>query len=609
MFVLNRIWKTLLLLGMALSLPAFGQVSLLPEHRVEIDGISLMRDHNNVNRWYYVIDSPRLLERNPQNQQDPRPAFQFMTYQSLKDDKVFEGGLLQFSVSMRLPEKSKDELLKKLKKQLKVSGKSRIDLAPLPFKLAKANLYDAEGKSLISVPYTPGIVPPYITGALPFQMKLTKFGADLYGALVDSGNTGVGVLIQMTYEAMLPPAGFKVHLDYDQTWKYLSEKSDLRLQIGGWLIGADVGIEKTKIREELEQNRCIRVESLTHEKVSSEMLDKYMDPIIKKICDEVFAAVSVPDSINPELGEGPDMLDNCFLPFKAGIKIELKDYKIVRKITEEHDFSFSTIVEHATACGTFIGINGYPDEVKNKLVSVMPLNGWASAYLVLPEIDDSEELNLVGVTISAAVIDKKGQVVQNLEDIATWNPNAETSWKNTSGNEVYSLKFPLLALFKKHNDEIMVIREEYSFKISVTVKQKLDKPNVVRIDYTTPLFDGDLPLAEPVELVENLIFDLSLLDFSSPEGLKKMKIVIPSGKNKLERTITAKSPDSKVVVFMLPGGKSEKNEEVTAQITFDEARSRGKRNLPWAKNGQNLRKLDPSLYFILFDSDWKPVDP
>ena len=580
--------------------------SLLPEHTLTIDNVTLIRDFKNPGRWYYVVERPELVERDPANTDDPRPAFQFMTYQAEKDENLYQGGMLQFSVSLKLAEEKKKTLVKKLRSEMKYKSKDFLEIVALPFRMAHATLYDAGGHVLANAPQSPGLAPPYITGALPFQIKLDEFGADLYQALINAKNSGAGVLIQLAFEGMLPPAGFKVTMNYDQSYKYIKENKNFQFQIGEWFLGASTNIDRGKIRKELVQNKCLTFESLTNEAVKEELLNKYMDPVLSRMCEEFFNKIEVPEAIDIDKSREPDLLDKCFFIPKFRVRTELKEINLVRKGSQTFDFNVVTVAERRTSCGTFVGINSYSESVKKKLVSTMPLNSGSSAFLMLPDVDSSPELNISGVSMSADVIDRTGKQVSGLTDTASWSEISPQSWKDKDGSDTYSLKFPLLALFDRHNNDLEATRKEYRFKVTVILEQKLDRLNTVRISYETPLFNGDLPLAQPVDLVQNVVFDLSLLDFDSEEGIRKARVEVLQGNNRMQRTV--KKTDSKTVVFIAGAGKAFEATPLTANLFFDESKRGGQRNISWQHNGEELKNLEPGLFFLLFDSDWKKTD-
>ena len=584
------------------------QVSLLPEHTITVNGVTLIRDAKKDTRWYYVPERPHLLERNPSDASDPRPSFQLVTYQARQNADLYEGGMLQFSVSMAISAKEKANLETELRKKLRLKRGDLLTIAPLPYHKAEATLYGAGGEITAWGGMAPGLAPAFVTGALPFQLKLDKFGADLYSGLVDKKDSGVGVLMTLAFDGLLPPAGFKVTVNWDQTFKYISNSSETKVALGSYFSGIDIGISKTKIREELVSNSCIKVESLTNESVTDEKIDRYLDPVIAKIQTELIEKIKAPEKIDLASRNKPDFMDKCFFPLKVDITVTMREVTQVRKGSETFEFNESVIVERKTACGTFIGINSYPENVKKALIRAMPLDSWASAFLLLPGVENTPELHISSVNMTANVVDAKGNSVETLSDTARWSSDSPFAWKNKDGEETGSLKFPLMALFDKHNKNIEAIRKEYRFKVDVQIEQNfggVGKISTTKTSYFSPLFDGDLPLSAPVDLVDNIIFDVSALTFGSDNGLKKLRIQVKKGKSgeKLEYTFPPRNSDELSVVFIVESAKEDTQvEELIGSVNFDSVA--GKR-IPWEHNGKNLREVDSSLAFMLFDSDWE----
>jgi len=594
------------LLLLSIRTVVMAQVSLLPEHTITIDGVTLIRDSHNPGKWYYVPEKPVLQERSPENKGDPRPVFQLVTYQAKKDSEIFEGGLLQFSVTLNLPETTRKKIENKLKSHAEAAGSKSISLAPLPFHKAEAFMFDADGKKHAAGTQAPGLSPAYLTGALPFQVKLDRFEADLYKALTDSQGGGVGVLMNLTFEGVLPPAGFRVTIDWDQAYSIFSQSSELKVSLGNYFLGLDVGVSKTKIREELVSKGCMTVESLTGESAKPETIDRYLDPVIARMQQALIEKIHPPEKIDVESRSKPDSLSKCFFGVRVGISVDLKDIKKARKGKETFEFNQAAVVERTTSCGAFIGVNKYPEAVKKSLVRVMPLDSWASAFLLLPGVETNPELHIQSVSMTANVVDSKGKEVSGLSDTASWAADNPFSWKNRDGKETGSLQFPLMALFDQHDNKIEQIRREYSFKVDVIIEQAFGpgKLNTVRVSYLSPMFDGDLPLPAAVDLVDNVIFDLSALTFDDKEGIKKAKIQLKRGSEKIDYSFPQKNSEERSVVFIVPALKEgeEKPEKLMASLLFDTS---GKRGIAWANNGKDLREIDPSLYFMLFDSDWQ----
>ena len=572
------------------------QVSLLPQDRLTIENTTLLRDSKNSNRWYYVPQKPLLVEREPSNTENPRPVFKLFCYQSEENNELYEGAMLQFSVSLKIS----SEKQKKIQDELERRFDAETTLKPLPFKLGKATLYDQNGKKLVQTPQAPGLAPPYILGELPFQMQLNKFDANLYSALINEKNSGVGVLLQLEFEGLLPPAGFKVKMNWDQTYEYLKKSDDMRFKLGCFLVGAEVGINKTKIRENLVQQKCIEVESITGEKVSNEDLDRYLDPILARISNEMFQKITPPEEIKESEAHNPDLIEKCFFPLKMSFKTELKDIKITKKGSETITFNTSIITDRNTACGTFIGINKYNEDTKSKLVNSMPLNNWAKAFLVLPSLSERPELNINSVTMTANVFDKTGNQISNLSDTATWSSG---DWRDKNGEVTSNLSFPLNSLFEKQNNDIAKIREAYSFKVNVNILQDLQRDlHTVKTSYDTPLFNGDLPLAQPVDLVDNIVFDLSCLTFDR-DNLRKVSIAVYNEDKELNYIYDQRKATADTIVFITTKEEDQSPESAfKAKILFD---THNERNIPWENNEKPLKEIDESLYFMLFDFDWQ----
>ncbi|HNX74907.1 MAG TPA: hypothetical protein PLM07_18530 [Candidatus Rifleibacterium sp.] len=584
---------------------ACAQVSLLPEHNRIIDGVTLLRDSHNAARWYYIPERPVLLERNPSDKNDPRPVFQLMTYQAA--NQAYEGGVLQFCVSLGLTEARRKSIETSLKNLPEMKG-LKVSLAPLPFHKAEAFLFDAAGLMNSEGTQAPGLAPAYITGALPFQLNLKKFDADLYSALVDTSGGGVGVLMKLGFEGVLPPAGFQVTIDWDQTYDFVSENKETRVALGTCNFGVDIGISKTKIRETLISNGCMKVESLTNEAVTNETIDRYLDPVIEKLQQTLIAKIHPPEKIDLESRSKPDSFSRCFFPAKSSVVIETKSRQDVKTGSETFIFNQSVVVERHTSCGAFIGINAYPESVKKRLVTTMPLDSWASAFLLLPGVENSPELHIRSVSMSAEVVDHKGRPLSSgLSDTATWSAEKPAAWLNRDGDETGSLKFPLMALFKAHDNDIDAIRKEYHFKVDVSIFQSFSGGKLLEIKKTcqVPIFDGDLPLPPAIDLVDPVVFDVSALSFSN-SGLKKVRIQMkPEGSSdRFDYTFPQRKGDETSVIFLVASpvaGADERPAQLLPTITFETAGNK----VLWQNNDKDLRAIDPNLYFMLFDSDWE----
>ena len=153
---------------------AHAQASLAAEDMIDevpvtIAGVkesfTLIRDAHRAEQWYYVPDRPRLFERSLAGG-PVEPDFALLRYQF--DDpgnaeKLFEGGLMQFALSLSLPAEAIPQL-KKAIAATKTVPAEKIRLAALPFEAATVHLYVPQSGDLVaSTPQGPGIAPTFAT--------------------------------------------------------------------------------------------------------------------------------------------------------------------------------------------------------------------------------------------------------------------------------------------------------------------------------------------------------------------------------------------------------------------------------------------------------------
>ncbi len=99
----------LLLTGfLILSAQVYGQASLAGENiidTIEIDGTlyTCVRDAMKEDQWYYIPNSPRLVENKIDGKMVPK--FTLVRFQYKEGTRFVEGGVLQFEVNMALPPK------------------------------------------------------------------------------------------------------------------------------------------------------------------------------------------------------------------------------------------------------------------------------------------------------------------------------------------------------------------------------------------------------------------------------------------------------------------------------------------------------------------------
>ncbi|MEW6712804.1 MAG: hypothetical protein AB1403_23505, partial [Candidatus Riflebacteria bacterium] len=81
--------------------------------------------------------------------------------------------------------------------------------------------------------------------------------------------------------------------------KHLSTDTKLRAEVGYGNLGANLGADMSKIREEMTSNGMIKVTALSNEALSDAALDAAMTPVLTLITSELFEQIKTPEQITP----------------------------------------------------------------------------------------------------------------------------------------------------------------------------------------------------------------------------------------------------------------------------------------------------------------------
>ena len=90
---------------------------------------------------------------------------------------------------------------------------------------------------------------------MAFLLELTSNGTDVYEKMT-RGNTGVPVHVEFIYQGLTPKAGFRVTVDWDQTYRHYSRDEKFRARASWWgLVSAKATADITQIRDELTKSK------------------------------------------------------------------------------------------------------------------------------------------------------------------------------------------------------------------------------------------------------------------------------------------------------------------------------------------------------------------
>ena len=578
----------------------------------EKENFTIIRDGRIRHHFYYVPNRP-IVAYTIKNGK-AKPIFQLMSYQAEDENNdLVQGGILQMSMVMGVSQEVRDKILRKIRSKFVFEDYSiQHKLSPMPIKEAQITVYDLGGEMLAQEAPKGGIAPIFGTQHYPFMLKLSKLGSDMMEELCTK-NGGLPVLITYTFQGMTPKAGFEVEVDWDACYEHFSTDTELTATVAKNAIGGTLGMDISTLREKFESEGLIKIDSLTNETVTTEDLDNLMKPILDMITKELFEQIHPPTSIPPAEAEKlkeeqkkPPIAaavqgvtetilkaTKRFFCAKAKLDFALKDVKIVKKGKFTYKFNRQSIVSRTTSFGGLLGIGNYSKDVQDECITTMPKGNWENAYFVLPSVGNPDSLGLNTISISITPQEKDGSKWKQISgyNIKTgyFNQNGKEMWTDKEDKEVTRFLYPLKALYETDGFDT----ENYRFKIETTVTPT--QGDSFKTTASMKMFDGDLPVPSPMNLVDQLTIDGCCLTFgSSKDEVFKAVGTVNSGKSSWRINL---DQNNMMQTFLIP-----QNEQITANLKFA---GKGGMLGNWIHAQKPLRSVDPSLYFMLFDYDWE----
>jgi hypothetical protein len=558
--------------------------------------ITVIRDANSPSQWYYVPRAPRLSETLDNGQTEP--VFHLYRYKFAdpnKTEAAVEGGVLQFAVNFSIPEEALGQLRAYLSAKMH-TPEPQINLSALKIKKSEVNVYIPErsgqgnqGIFLAAPLEGNGIAPQFATQEMAFSVPLTRLGTNLLDAMME-GKDGVKVQILFTYGGLTPPAGFKVTVDYRQAQSHYSRNSRFRAEASYYgLWGASYESQSQYIRDQLIDSGALKVEIQEGSGFKLEDIDKYLQPIVKRINDQILETMKTPNKIEPTHASGNDK--GGFFG-SANYSVAVKDVSQVRELKESIDFQFRHYEERTTVAAGFLSVGGYPEEVRKRLVTAVPELDWSSSFFMLPTVGDKPELGIEAIALTASIEAGDKHVP---DQTVIWRPGE--GWRRLEEKRS-ALFFSLLA----HGitaDQLKSAR--YQIKMTITARGE-----ILEIMQSDAVFDGERAITSPttgVDVVEIDGSDLTWHKLDVTSSLDRVLITLASGGR---QTRYAMKPRSVNGQFTLPNSfywliKRDAAEPAMARIQFE---LHDGTLIDWVGNG-NLRERYPSLSIALKDTMWR----
>jgi hypothetical protein len=518
-----------------------------------------------------------------------------------KAGALLEGGLLQFSATLAVQGDNAEKVLTALRTGIAERRKSAkppenldpkgIRLSALPIKSAEVHLYTPNGEFLSGSPRGDGIAPTFATQKMVFSIPLSKVGTTVYDELV-KGNTGVPVVVTFKYHGLTPPAGFKVKVNFKRAYEHYSRDQKFAARaswFGIW--GGSVDISSKEIIESLKDSKAIEVEVIEGEGFKAADAEKYLQPILKRINDEILEASKPPEKINP--AEAPKPSAGGW--FSAGYSSATvrANYNIEK--VETINFSVRQNVERATIASGFIGISRYPEALQKKLITFVGPGPFKSAFFVLPEVGDAAELGISQVDLSIS-LENKG--VLGDPQLRTWSPKAGWMFQDRETSKL--IAFPLANVAR--TDPML---RDLKFNVKTIVR--MGGRWSIKSEETVNALNGDFPVAPPLEAFDVVEVNAGACTWKLLDGKGKSSLIQidasikdQAGKPYPTKAILPFNKDGKDSApkpFFLLVPKSQ--QVLLPNIIFQS----GSNRIYWKHNGKNLREFAPSLTLSLTDDD------
>jgi len=573
--------------ALALAQASLAAEDIIDEVPVKIGSVvekfTVIRDAVQRDQWYYVPDQPRVVERLMSSGQR-EPEFDLVRFQA-KDptnpEQLAEGGFLQFAMTLQAP----NEVIPVLRAEIaKHSGGNpvAIRLAALPIKTAVANLYiPSDGKLLASAHVGPGIAPTFATQKMTYAISLTKLGSDVYDTLVN-GTTGLAAGIEFTYTGLTPPVGFTVTVDWDQAYNYYSKDEKIRaeLSLGGWF-GGKANIDRNKLIESMKQNKVFTIDEIDNPENGA----KYLEMILDRINKELLQNAIPPQTIEAQAGDPTpsqnilDKLKNKYFG-SAGYSVAIKQRSQVRSGKEVVSFKSRKLQERKTVAAGFVGIGSYPEEMRKRLVHVVPPGPWKSAFFVLPNVGDAQEIGISQVDLEVRL---KKQDATQATQVAVWKPmpTGGGAWTGVGSTAPRSLMaFGLMDLYTQ-DPKLSGVKFE-------TVAQITLKNDVLRVTQSLPV-DDQHAIVTPLSATKVIHLDTTSLSWAGlvPESkFVSATVSVKAGDKSFNALVRPRFVDGKpappqVVNWVVPRDLSSIVANVTCRLTDGSTVS-------WSGNGRNL---------------------
>ena len=181
----------------------------------------------------------------------------------------------------------------------------------------------------------------------------------------------------------------------------------------------------------------------------------------------------------------------------------------MKKGKEKVTFRSRHLQERKTIAAGFVGIGWYPEDMRRRLVTVVPPGPWKSAFFILPNVGDAQEIGIGQVDLELRL--RKGNDTHSTQ-VAVWKP--ADGWTGIGGAAPRTLvAFGLMDLYQQ-DPTLANMKFE-------TVTQITLKNDVLRVTDTMPV-DDQRAIVTPLSAVKVLRLDTTSLSWAGLEPTSKL---------------------------------------------------------------------------------------
>lgn len=350
---LPGIYKYLLVAGwFCLAAESASCIAKYDEGRIEVDGIQLLQDSENVNAYYYIPPYPRLSRTREGD-------FEFMCMKYVGDDNSSSGGLFHALVQFSLTSEEVASLGQKLKEKLPnafivgpVPMMEDDDSAVPGFRLVSTILDSGSAAGFSSSVITSGRAPFLPGSKAAIAAHLEPAGATLLWESFQGAASDVSVVVEGFFRAKIRAYQAKVNADLELVYNHFSSFDNVQ--------SGFTRDQATNILDSLCQSGAIRIDVADMSAgldVSTEAYENILTLITDKIVEQMFdvkagwarmpqtASAAGPSDLKERYQRG------AFVRFFAGDGTQEyipDDQLVLKSKTEIRNFHFFLNLSHST---------------------------------------------------------------------------------------------------------------------------------------------------------------------------------------------------------------------------------------------------------------------